>query len=111
MRRGILVAFVLVMAAIVWAGAITAARLSRSVAAELDRATALARIAPRAQATIVYDRAGQPAFSFFAEQRIDVPIGRVSPAMVDAILAVECRSSRRARRRATSRAASSRWIR
>ena len=61
------------------------------MAGELDRATALAHIAPRAQATIAYDRAGRQAFSFFAEQRTDVALEQVSPAMVDAILAVEDR--------------------
>lgn len=86
-----IVAIVLVLAAVVWTAAIRGVILARSIVAELDRAAGLAHIAPRPQATIVYDRAGQPAFSFFAEQRIDVPLERVSASMTDAILAIEDR--------------------
>lgn len=57
----------------------------------LGDATPLAEIGPRPQATIVFDRAGHPAFSFYVEQRIDVPLDRVSPRMIDALLSVEDR--------------------
>lgn len=80
----------------IWAlavGLFTAAwqtvRLTRTVAAELDQATDLAHLGPRPQSTIVYDRHGRPAFSYFVEQRIDVPLHQVSPRMVEALLAVE----------------------
>ena len=62
-----------------------------SLAAELERAATLTNLAPRPQATLVFDRAGRPAFSFFIEQRIDVPLERVSKSMIDAILAIEDR--------------------
>jgi penicillin-binding protein 1A len=91
MKRGVLVAVIVAMAA---AGAYAAARAFRfasAMAAELDRARPLATLAPRPQATVVYDRADRPAFSFFVEQRIDVPLERVSPHMVAAIIAVEDR--------------------
>src|SRR3990170_3437673 len=91
MRRGSIVAAVLVITAAVWTAVIRGVILTRSIAAELDRASALAQIAPRPQATIVHDRAGQPAFSFFAERRIDVQIDRVSRHMTDAIVAIEDR--------------------
>jgi 1A family penicillin-binding protein len=90
-RRAALVAFV---AALAIAGGYATAQVaasSRAIAHELDEARSLAAIAPRAQATLVFDRAGQPAFSFYAEQRIDVPLDRVSPHMVEALLAVEDR--------------------
>ena len=48
-------------------------------------------IGPRAQTTIVLDRQGHPAFSFYAEQRIDVTLDQVSRHMIDAIVAVEDR--------------------
>jgi 1A family penicillin-binding protein len=60
-------------------------------AAELDRATDLAQTAARAQSTIVMDRHGRPAFEFYAERRVDVSIGEVARAMVNAIVAVEDR--------------------
>ncbi|HSL21992.1 MAG TPA: PBP1A family penicillin-binding protein [Vicinamibacterales bacterium] len=43
------------------------------------------------QATLVLDRHDRPVFSFSAEQRIDVPLERVSPYLVDAVLAAEDR--------------------
>jgi 1A family penicillin-binding protein len=62
-----------------------------AVAGELDRANNLTSIAPRARSTIVMDRQGRPAFAFYSEQRIDVPIDQVSRHMVQAIVAVEDR--------------------
>jgi penicillin-binding protein 1A len=91
MRRGAIVTAVLLMAIVVWSATIRAALFARSVASEIDSANALADLAPRPQATIVYDRYGQPAFTFFVEKRITVPLGRVSPRMIDALLAVEDR--------------------
>ncbi|HKT80543.1 MAG TPA: PBP1A family penicillin-binding protein [Vicinamibacterales bacterium] len=41
------------------------------------------------QATAVFDREDQLAFTIFKEQRIDVPIGRISPQLISAILAIE----------------------
>jgi 1A family penicillin-binding protein len=90
-QRGGLVGLIVLMAL---AGAYATARTvaaTRGIAAELDEARLLAAIAPRAQATLVFDRAGQPAFSYYAEQRIDVPLDRVSSHMIHALLAVEDR--------------------
>jgi len=64
---------------------------TRTIAVELDEAIELAHLDARSQATIVFDRHGRPAFSYFVEQRIDVPLERVSPRMVEALLAVEDR--------------------
>jgi 1A family penicillin-binding protein len=90
-QRAVLVTFVVLMAlagGYVTAGAVAT---TRAVAKELDEARSLAAITPRAQATLVFDRRGDMAFSFFAERRIDVPLDRVSPHMIDALLAVEDR--------------------
>ena len=73
------------LAAVTW----RVAAFTLRAAAELDRATELAALTPRPQSTIVFDRHGKPAFSFFVEQRIDVPLAEISPTMVAAILAVE----------------------
>ena len=91
MRRGVTITAVLAITIVAWSATIRAALLAHSVAREIDRAKALADLAPRPQATIVYDRAGQPAFTFFVEKRIAVPLDRVSPRMVDALIAVEDR--------------------
>ena len=91
MRRGGIVTAVLLVALVAWCATIRAALFAHSVAAELDGARKLADLAPRPQATIVYDRNGQPAFTFFVEKRIGVPLDRVSPHMIDALIAVEDR--------------------
>ena len=91
MRRWVFVSAVLVMFAVLAAAAWQAFLFTASINAELDRAGQLTNIAPRPQATIVFDRHGKPAFTFFVEQRIEVPLDRVSRHMIDAILAVEDR--------------------
>ena len=91
MKRWALVSSIVMLSVAGWYATARVVAATRSLAAELDRARGLAELAPRPQATIVYDRAGNPAFSFFSEQRIDVPLERVSPHMIAAILAIEDR--------------------
>jgi 1A family penicillin-binding protein len=49
------------------------------------------QLASGPQATIVFDRADRPVFSFGAEQRIDVALDEVSPHLVAAVIAAEDR--------------------
>ena len=77
------------LAACLFTGGWQLLRFTRAAAAELDRATGLAELSSRPQATIVFDRNGRPAFSYFVEQRIDVPLDAVAPVMIAALLAVE----------------------
>jgi 1A family penicillin-binding protein len=91
MRRWMLVGGVMLMAIIAGYGAYRTAAFTISVVGDLDNAATLTEFGPRAQATLAFDRGGGPAFSFFVEQRIDVPLKSVSPHMIDAILAVEDR--------------------
>ncbi len=89
MRRTILVGAVAIVAGMVWTVAYRVSAFTWVVAAELERATALAELSPRPQTTIVYDIHGQPAFTFFVEQRIDVSLDQISPNMIHAVLAIE----------------------
>ena len=91
MRRGVILTAVLVVAMATWYAVARTALLAHGIRAELERMKPLSELAPRPQATIVYDKDGKPAFTFFTEQRINVPIARVSPHMIDAIIAVEDR--------------------
>ncbi len=91
MQRAVLIVAVVVLSAVAWLGAVRAATAVSGLADELDQAEELAALQPRPQATIVFDRHGQPAFSYFTEQRIDVPLASVSRHMVEALLAVEDR--------------------
>jgi penicillin-binding protein 1A len=90
-RRTILIGAVVLMAAGLWAAAAVSLRAAWSVADELARADSLAEIGTHPQTTVVYDRHQRPAFTFFFEQRVDVPLDRVSPHMIQALLAVEDR--------------------
>ena len=91
MRRQFLTMTIVALSIVLSVAAFRAAALTLTMLSELARAASAAKIQPAAQATIVFDRNGRPAFSFFVEQRIDVPLARVSPRMVDALLAVEDR--------------------
>lgn len=89
MRRVLVTGLSLLLATAAWMTAYRVLTFTWTVAAELDRAAALAELTPPAQSTMVFDRHGRPAFSFFAEQRINVSLDDVSPLMVQALLAVE----------------------
>jgi penicillin-binding protein 1A len=91
MRPAAILTAVLLLTIAVWTAAVRAALFAHSVAGELERARAVADLAPRPQATIVYDRTGRPAFMFYVEKRIVVPLDRVAPCMIDALVAVEDR--------------------
>src|SRR5688500_3785524 len=91
MRREVLVGLVLLMAAGLSYAAFRTVSFTISIADELERAVTLAQLRSRAQATVVYDRHENPAFSFYTEQRTDVSLNQVSRHMIAAILSVEDR--------------------
>jgi 1A family penicillin-binding protein len=74
-----------------WGLAAATFTTSLRVTRELTHAASLAEIGVHPQSTVVFDRQNRQVFSFFVEQRVDVPLERVSPRMVDALLAVEDR--------------------
>ena len=53
-----------------------------------DRST-LYRVTQMARSSVFYDRKGRPAFTIFKEQRIEVPIDKMSPNLRKAVLAIE----------------------
>jgi len=61
----------------------------RDLSRDLPGDTAIGHIADTAQSTIIFDAAGTPASTISTEQRIDVPLDRVSPAFLHALIAVE----------------------
>ena len=91
MRRTAVIAAVVAVTIAAWYATMEAALAADSIVHELERARSLADLAPRPEATIVYDRYGKPAFTFFVEQRIYVPLDRISPRMTEAVLSVEDR--------------------
>ncbi|HEY6359513.1 MAG TPA: biosynthetic peptidoglycan transglycosylase, partial [Vicinamibacterales bacterium] len=61
----------------------------RDTVTDLPDEEALRGVGAMAQSTTLLDVNGRHAFTIFKEQRIDVPLARVSPNLVRAILAVE----------------------
>ena len=56
---------------------------------DLPGREAVGRMGEMAQATAVYDGADKLAFTIFKEQRIEVPLAKISPHLIRAIVAVE----------------------
>jgi penicillin-binding protein 1A len=63
--------------------------LSFDVTRGLPDRQALAGLGDMVQATTLYDIKDRPVFTIFKEQRIEVPLERVSPNLVRAVLAIE----------------------
>jgi penicillin-binding protein 1A len=74
---------------IAWSGAAYMAWFARDLSTGLPDRDALRRIGDMAQATSLLDVSGKPAFTIYREQRIEVPLERVSPYLVKAIIAIE----------------------
>ena len=81
-----LVAGVLIVA---WALVGATVWVSWDLVADLPGRDQLNRVGDMAQATTIYDAADRPVFTIFKEQRIDIPLDRVSPHLIRAILAIE----------------------
>jgi penicillin-binding protein 1A len=60
-----------------------------SIVSDVPDREALRGVGSMAQATTIADAKDQHAFTVYREQRIDVPLGRVSRRLVQAILAIE----------------------
>lgn len=91
MQRYGIVTTVVAVAMLAWYGVVRVSAAMLDVVSELGNVEELASLAPRPQATIVYDRRQRPTFTFFVEQRVDVPLDSVSPHLIDAVLAAEDR--------------------
>jgi penicillin-binding protein 1A len=74
---------------LIWAAVGAGVWVVVAVASGLPDDNALRGVGSMARATTVFDAADAPAFTIFKEQRIEVPLSRVSPHLITAILAVE----------------------
>src|SRR4051794_21514010 len=87
-NRRLFVGAIVALATIAWAAVGASAWFVRDIVTGLPENTALRDIGTMAQATTLYDVHDAPAFTIFREQRIDVPLSRISPNLVHAIIAV-----------------------
>jgi len=88
-HRRAFVALVIALSVGVWTTVGAAVWFAQDVVTDLPDTTALRDIGTMAQATTLVDVKGRQAFTIFQEQRIDVPLNRISKHLIDAILAVE----------------------
>ena len=82
-------AFAITAAITAFLGVSVAVWLVMGALGSIPDQAALRGIGTMAQATSLFDAQDRPAFTIFREQRIDVPLSRVSPRLVQAILAIE----------------------
>src|SRR6187549_1784684 len=80
---------VIVLSLGLWAVVIGTIWYARDIIVAVPAAEELRGIGSMDQATTLFDRTDKPAFTIFKEQRIDVPLARVSPHLINAILAIE----------------------
>jgi penicillin-binding protein 1A len=80
---------VITVSLLMWAVIGVFVSLLLGVAAGLPDDNALRGVGSMARATTVFDASDQPAFTIFKEQRIEVPLSRISPHVIAAIVAVE----------------------
>jgi penicillin-binding protein 1A len=66
-----------------------AAWLSYEVTAGLPKRDAITGLGDMAQSTTIFDAKDQPAFTIFKEQRIELPLERMSPNLIKAVISVE----------------------
>jgi penicillin-binding protein 1A len=88
-HRRVFVVIVVTLAAVTWTAVGASAWFIRGVVTGLPDKRGVREIAAMAQASTLLDVHGRPAFTIFKEQRIEVPLDRVSPHLISAITAVE----------------------
>jgi 1A family penicillin-binding protein len=74
-----------------WAGVGGSLWSLHAAASGLPDDSAVRAVGSMARATTIADEKGRHAFTIFQERRLQVPLSRVSPNMIDAILAIEDR--------------------
>lgn len=84
--------FVAIMIALTiafWFAMGASAIFAHQVLADVPDRRTLNRVTQMARSSVFYDQAGRPAFTIFKEQRIEVPLDKMSPHLTKAILAIE----------------------
>ena len=88
-HRRLFVAGIVAVTVAIWAAVGASAWFVRGVVTGLPDKSDVREIGAMAQATTLLDVRGRPAFTIFKEQRIEVPLERVSPHLVRAVVAIE----------------------
>src|SRR5262245_25808908 len=79
----------LVLSVAFWLGLGSLAWFTYDVTRTIPTLSELRGLGNMSQATVLYDRNDQPVFTIFKEQRIEVPLSKMSPNMIRAVLSIE----------------------
>ena len=77
------------MALVLFATTGAAAWFAYDLTSALPDKTEVRGLGEMAQATTIYDAGDNPVFTIFKEQRIEVPLERISPNLIKAVISVE----------------------
>jgi penicillin-binding protein 1A len=88
-RPRVLVALLGALGVAVFLSAGWLAWLSYDLTTGLPDKNKIRNLGDMAQSTTIYDAADTPVFTIFKEQRIEVPLDRISPNLIKAVLSVE----------------------
>lgn len=88
-RSRVLVGAMVVLAVAFWFSMGATALFAHQVFDGVPDRQTLGRLTQMARATVFYDHKNRPAFTIFKEQRIEIPLDRMSPHLIQAIVAIE----------------------
>ena len=88
-HRRLFVAGLLAISVVLGGAVASLAWLLAGVSAGLPDNDELRRVGVMSRSTTLYDSDDQPAFTIYKEQRIEIPLSKVSPNLVNALVAIE----------------------
>ena len=88
-RPPVLVVGLTAVSLLAWAGVIASLWFAWDIRQSLPDRQALSSVGDMAQATTLFDQADQPVFTIFKEQRIEVPLEKMSRNVREAVISVE----------------------
>jgi 1A family penicillin-binding protein len=88
-RPRALIAAVAVVAFAIWVAAASVSWFAWTLSRDLPDKESLRGIGDMAQSTTLFDAADRPAFTVYKEQRIEVPLQKISPHLVRALVSME----------------------
>jgi penicillin-binding protein 1A len=88
-RPRLLVVTTVTISLVLVVAAIAAAWFTVDITAGLPDRQAISGLGDMAQSTTIYDVNDRPVFTIFKEQRIEVPLERISPNFIKAVISVE----------------------
>src|SRR5262249_28947018 len=80
---------IVLMAIVLFASAGWAAWFAYDLTSDLPDKAQVRGLGDMAQATTIYDAHNSPVFTIFKEQRLEVPLARISPNLIKAVISVE----------------------